>query len=100
MGQKTKNTYQRDKMMYAFVEALPEIAGASIEALRQEYEDYKEGLSEIDCMIQYFQDLGDEEEVGFWRRLLMHNKMVMREIKRKMCEMIVATNNEREVAYS
>lgn len=99
MSQKTKNAYQKDKIMHDFVEALPEYTGNTVDALKREYEGYKEGLSEIDCMIQHFQSIGNDEEVSFWRRLAMHNKMVMREIKEKMCE-LVATNNEREVAYS
>ena len=99
MSKKTKAAYENDKIMHDFVEALPEYTGNTVDALRKEYEDYKEGLLEIACMIQHFQSMGNSEEVSFWRRLAMHNKMVMREIKEKMCEM-VATNDEREVAYS
>lgn len=97
--QKTEQAYQEDKLMHSFVDAHPEITGITVEALTQEYACYKSGLSEIDCMIQHFSDMGNYEEVRFWRKLSMHNKMVMREIKQKICE-LVATNDAREVAYS
>ena len=41
---KTKATYEKDKIMYAFVEAKPKYTGDTAEKLRQEYEDYKESL--------------------------------------------------------
>ena len=98
---KTKAAYEMDKVMYAFVGECggPEIRSTEFDNLKQEYEDYKSGLFEIDCMIQHFSIMGNEEEVSFWRILAMHNKMVMREIKERMREM-VATKDEREVAYS
>ena len=83
MSIKTKSAYAGDKIMHTFVEAMPEIVDGTIAELEKQYNEYKAGLDEIWCMIQYSQDLGDAEEVSFWRRLLMHNKMVMREIKQK-----------------
>lgn len=99
MSKKTKEVYASDKVLYAFIGECggPEITSTTIPELEQEYQEYKDSLNEISCMILHFQDLGNSSEVAFWRRFLMHNKMVMREIKKKIMD---ANINHKEIVYS
>ena len=99
MTSKTLAAYAADKIMYAFIEecAGPEISGCNIKDLQREYLDYKDSLDEISCMIQHFQDIGNSSEVAYWRKMLMHNKMVMREIKERMMD---AQKTQKEILYS
>lgn len=100
MANKSTAAYAGDKIMYAFVEecAGQEISGGTVAELLQEYQEYKESLDEISCMILYFQDINDSSEVAYWRKMLMHNKMVMREIKEKIKVMDAIT--QKEIIYS
>lgn len=99
MGQKTKNAFERDKIMMAFVgENCPD--NGNYASLDEEYEAYRDSLDEINSMIQYSQDINDADEVAFWRRLLMRTKMEMRELKEKMKNMMDANNTTKEKAYS
>ena len=61
----SQRAYAYDKVMYSFVGecAGPEIPAQTMEELRALYNAYKEGLGEYDCMITYFQDMGNAEEV-------------------------------------
>lgn len=96
MSKKTKNAYERDKILLAFVgENCP--SAEPVTDLEKEYEDWKQSLDEINNMILYCSDIGDTEEVAYWRKLLMHNKMVMREMKEKMME---ARIQKKEIVYS
>ena len=98
MSAKTKNAYMRDQIMFAFVgENCPDINVSA--DLIQQYNDYKESLDEINAMIQYAQDINDTNEVAAWRRMLMHNKMVMRELKEQI-KMMNANNTSKEIVYS
>ena len=101
MATKSTVAYAGDKVMYAFVEecAGAEISGGTVAELLQEYQEYKESLDEISCMILYFQDINDSSEVAYWRKMLMHNKMVMREIKQKI-KIMDANTNQKEIVYS
>ena len=96
---KSKRAYEGHKTMCAFVgeSCGPEITGTTTKELETEYNQYREGLYEIDALIQHMEDIGNDEEVSFLRRMEMQTKMIMREIKSKM---MMLNNNEREVVYS
>lgn len=99
MSQKTKDAYARDKAILALVgENCP--ADNVFTSLKEEYDAYKESLDEINCMIQYSQDMNDAEEVAYWRRFLMRTKMEMREIKERFENMMDANNTTKETVYS
>lgn len=104
MSQKTRNAYERDKIMSAFVGELCPGNNMSninsLSALQQEYEAYRDSLDEINAMILYSQDRNDEDEVAYWRKFLMRTKMSMREIKEKIKNYTVANNMTKEMAYS
>lgn len=102
MSQKTKNAYERDKIMLAFVsENCSETTKVSnLQESKEEYEAYRDSLSEIDCMIQYMQDLELPNEVAEWRRMMMRSKMAMREIKARINTLMDANNAEKEITYS
>lgn len=100
---KSSAAYVADKIMYAFIGecAGSEISGHTIDDLQKEYLDYQESLDEISCMIEYFQDIHDSSEVAYWRKMLMHNKMVMREIKEKIKVMkVMDAITQKEIIYS
>lgn len=63
---KTQAAYEKDKIIYVFIGECcgPEILSYDVNVLEQEYEEYKESLDEINCMILYNQDLGNTEEIS------------------------------------
>ena len=96
---KSQRAYEGHKTMCEFVgeSCGPDIQGQTLPELEQQYNQGKEELAEIDALIEYMQDIDNEEEVAFLRRMQMQAKMIMREIKEMM---MVLKNNEREVVYS
>lgn len=101
MMKKSELSYERDKVMYAMVGEYEcigeEIANISAENLQEQYDAYKDSLCEIDCMIQHFIDIGNAVEVALMRKMAMHTKMVMREIKKKIMD---ANTTQKEIVYS
>lgn len=93
---KSKMAYERDKLMLALVGETCPAQATDVADYEQEYEEYKHSLDEINAMISHFLAIGDAAEVASWRRMLMHNKMVMRELKSKMMDAKMI----QEVAYS
>lgn len=111
MGQRMRNSnnesedkkaHERDKVMFMFVgENCPECDDNNdISELKEKYDAYRDSLNEINAMIQHFQDLGNADEVASWRRMLMREKMTMREIKSKINFIMDANNMAKEIAYS
>jgi len=95
MSKKTKTAYEGQKLMYAFVgESCPDV---DVSNPQEQYEDYKKSLDEINAMICHFKDIRNDEEVAYFRRMAMHVKMCMRELKEKIIE---ANNMTKEIAYS
>lgn len=99
MANKSHAAYAADQILYSFVGecAGAEISGTTLSELETEYLEYKESLDEINSMIFYFQDMGDSGEVACWRKMLMHHKMVMRDIKKRMMD---AKKIQKETVYS
>ena len=95
----SKKAYAYDKLMYSFVGECggSEIPAQTTEELWELYTSYKNNLGEYDCLIQYFQDMDNADEVAFLRRQLQHTKMVMREIKKMIMD---ANITSKEIAYS
>lgn len=56
--------------------------------------EYDESIGEINCMLQYCLDIGDEKEVSFWRQMLQQTRVEKRRAK-KMID-----NSRMEVAYT
>lgn len=102
MSKKTKNAYLHDKLLFNFVgENCPDMfLSQDYNDLKEEYENFRNSLDEINMMILYAQEIGDSKEVAQWRRMLMRNKMMMREIKEKMKNMTDAKHMEKEIVYS
>ena len=61
-------------------------AGCSCPTYECSISEYDKSIDEISVFLQYSRDMGDEEEVAYWKRLLQRTKVEKRRLKAKMSE--------------
>lgn len=48
--------------------------------------EYKKSISEINAMIQHNIDIGNQEEIAYWRKMLQRTRVEKRRAKARMIE--------------
>lgn len=48
--------------------------------------EYEKSISEINAMIQYNIDIGNQEEIAYWRKMLQRTRVEKRRAKARMIE--------------